>query len=126
VTFDIPALRAELATKLATISGLTVYSTVTPKPEVPAAVLAPDQFGAHLTMDGGAQVNFGIEVIVAFADWPSAQDELDAYVSTDTPKSIIAAVEDFVTTVTTVDAYQRRSIDEANFLAVMFHVEVLV
>lgn len=126
MSFDLGTLRSALAAKLGTIAGLNVYKTVTPKPEVPAAMIVPTQTTVHLTMVSGSQVNFGIEVLVAAADWPSGQVALDTYVSEDDPNSIIVAVEDSVTTVTMVDGYRHVTIGDSNYFSAVFHVEVLV
>lgn len=91
-------IRDGLASRLATISGLQVYDTMPASVNVPCAFVLPDSPAVfvHGTMGHGfCDVRFTVTVLVQLADWPSAQDALDAYVATGTSEtsSVVEALE---------------------------------
>lgn len=95
---DIGSIRDGLKTRLATVSGLRTYDTAPDKPEVPAAVVLPDDpfINYHEAMNAGlAILNFRVIVVVNRATVERAQDALDGYLSSGTGESssLIDAIE---------------------------------
>lgn len=92
---NLAAIRDDLKTRLATIGGITAYDTVPAKPAVPCAIVQPGLITVHQTLDrGSCDVRFIVTILVQCADWPSAQDALDSYVSTGTATSVVDALEE--------------------------------
>lgn len=125
---DLAAIRDDLKTRLATIGGITAYDTVPAKPEVPCAIVHPGLITFHRTFDrGSCDVRFTVVILVQCADWPSAQDALDSYVSTGTATSIVDALEQAAggtddITVETSDGYGTTTIGENMYGTVIFNV----
>lgn len=98
MAFDVGAQRAGLATRLATVTGLRVATTVPDDVIPPMAVLAPaDPFIDYdLAMGKGlAEAHWRIIVAVSKTAGAAAQDLLDDYLSAGTGQtlSIIDALE---------------------------------
>lgn len=96
--FDVGAQRSGLATRLATVTGLKVATTVPDDVNPPMAIIAPaDPFiDYHLAMGKGlAQADWRIIVAVSKTPGARAQDLLDDYLSSGTGHtlSIIDALE---------------------------------
>lgn len=123
-------IRDDLKARLATIAGLTTYDTVPAKPEVPCAIVQPASVNVHVTFErGSCDVRFSVLVLVQCADWPSAQDALDGYVSigTGNASSVVDALESATTgtedvTVETVDGYGTTTVGESMYGTVTFNV----
>lgn len=91
---NLSMVRDDLKTALATITGLNAYDTMPAKPEVPCAVVIPSRIDVHKAFGGGVcDIRFVIQILVQLADWPSAQDQLDGYISLVTSGSVSDAVE---------------------------------
>jgi hypothetical protein len=86
------AVRKGLKDRLATISGLRVYSTLPSAPQSPCASVKPLS-RALQTMDGGMTYQFQILVYCNPSDLAKAQVQIDEYLSDDGPNSIEAAIE---------------------------------
>lgn len=125
---DLGAVRDQLRARLAIVAGLTAYDTVPSAPSVPCAVMHPGVINFHPVFGAGTTVGFNIQILVQLSDFRSAQDALDAYVSTGTNQSIVDALEDdaCTITVTSADGYGMVAISDTSYAAVTFHVEVLV
>jgi hypothetical protein len=125
---NLATIRDDLKARLATISDLTTYDTVPAKPEVPCAIVQPATINVHVTFEpGSCDVRFSVLVLVQCADWPSAQDALDSYVSIGTATSIVDALESATTgsedvTVETIDNYGTTTVGENMYGTVTFNV----
>jgi hypothetical protein len=127
---NLATIRDDLKARLATITGLTTYDTVPAKPEVPCAIVQPRSGLVHATFErGSGDIQVAIVVLVQCADWPSAQDALDASVGVGTTGSVVDALEltagAAVLTVDTWDEYGTVTIGEAMYGTVTLHVTVL-
>ena len=77
---SVSELRAGLATRMATITGLRTSATVPDAPRPPVAVVIPDRIEYDLDARRGAdRFYFTITLLVARADDRAAQGNLDAY-----------------------------------------------
>lgn len=125
---NLATIRDDLKARLATITGLTTYDTVPAKPEVPCAIIQPTTINVHVTFErGSCDVRFSVLVLVQCADWPSAQDALDSYVSIGTATSIVDVLESPTTgtedvTVETIDNYGTVQVGENQYGTVTFNV----
>lgn len=125
---NLATIRDDLKARLATITGLTTYDTVPAKPEVPCAIVQPTTITVHVTFErGSSDVRFSVLVLVQCADWPSAQDALDSYVSIGTATSIVDVLESPTTgtedvTVETIDNYGTVQVGENQYGTVTFNV----
>lgn len=125
---NLGAIRDDLKARLATIADLTTYDTVPAKPEVPCAIVTPTTITVHVTFErGSSDVRFSVLMLVQCADWPSAQDALDGYVSIGTAASVVDALESATTgnedvTVETIDSYGTVSVGENLYGTVTFNV----
>lgn len=91
---NLATIRDDLKARLATISGLTTYDTVPAKPEVPCAIVQPRSGLVHATFErGSGDIQVAVIVLVQCADWPSAQDALDGYMTVGAAGSIVDALE---------------------------------
>lgn len=87
-------LRTGLATNLATISGLRTSPTLPDNPNPPIALITPVSISFDDVFKRGMQTyTFVVSVIVGRADERTAQNKLDAYVSSTGSSSIKLAVE---------------------------------
>lgn len=129
---NLATIRDDLKARLATITGLTTYDTVPAKPEVPCAIVQPTLITVHQTFERGAcEVRFSVQVLVQCADWASAQDALDSYVSIGTGSSVVDVLESPTTgtedvTVETIDNYGTVQHGENQYGAVTFNVLTLM
>lgn len=125
---NLATIRDDLKTRLSTISQLIVYDTVPAKPEVPCAIVQPNVITVHATFErGSCDVRFTVLVLVQCADWPSAQDALDGYVSIGSSGSLVDAIEGAAggtedVTVETIDGYGTVQIGENQYGAVTLNV----
>lgn len=126
---NLATIRDDLKARLATISGLQTYDTVPAKPEVPCAIVQPES-GSRVSFERGSlDIRFLVTMMVQCADWPSAQDALDGYVSIGAAGSVTDAVEGFSTgsedaTVESWDSYGIITYGENLYGTVVFHVLV--
>lgn len=126
---NLSTIRDDLKTRLATISGLQTYDTVPAKPEVPCAIVEPFAGTPHQSFErGSGDVRFTVTMLVQCAEWQSAQDALDGYVSTGTG-SVIDALETATggsedVTVESWDNYGTSALGENLYGTVVFHVLV--
>ena len=86
-------IRAGLAARLATISGLNTHyvwpSTVTP----PAAIILPRSGQYNLTIGGNDTLwSFDITIVVKLGQFEAGQDALDAYLDSSGASSVAAAI----------------------------------
>ncbi len=128
---NITAIRADIANRLEAISGLQVYDKVPGNPQVPCVVIHPVSGVVHDAFERGASgLRFGLQVLVQLADWPSAQDALDGYLTIGSPTSIVDAVELNLTggddvTVENWDGYGHLSIGDTDYATVTLYAVVL-
>lgn len=126
---NLSTIRDDLKTRLATITGLNTYDTVPAKPEVPCAIVEPFAGTPHQSFErGSGDVRFTVTMLVQCADWPSAQDALDGFISTGTG-SVIDALETASggsedVTVESWDNYGTSALGENLYGTVVFHVLV--
>jgi hypothetical protein len=89
-------VRAGLATRLSTITGLMVYTTVTPTPQIPCAFIRPTSHEYDLSMANGQDIQrYDVTLLAATAGtpWDVSQNLVDAYLSRSGSLSIKAAIE---------------------------------
>lgn len=124
-------IRTGLATRLATITGLRTAATVPDNPNPPIAIVQPDGINYDDTFQRGMQTyTFTVMVIVGRADERTAQNRLDAYVSSTGASSIKLAIEGdktlggkvFDTRVTELRNYGQINISEVIYLVAEFAV----
>jgi len=131
---DISALRAGIATNLATVSGLRTSATVPDQISPPIAVVMPlsIEYDLAFARSGGDQHEFSVMVIVGRVDERMAQNKLDAYCSGTGAQSIKAAIESdktlggnaFTCRVTSLRNYNQVSVADVTYLAAEFVVQV--
>lgn len=91
---SITDLRTAIATNLATITGLRTSPTLPDNPNPPIALVTPISVSFDDVFKRGMQTyTFVISVIVGRVDERTAQNKLDAYVSSTGASSIKLAVE---------------------------------
>lgn len=91
---SITDLRTAIATNLATITGLRTSPTLPDNPNPPIALVTPISVSFDDVFKRGMQTyTFVISVIVGRVDERTAQNKLDAYVSSTGSSSIKLAVE---------------------------------
>jgi len=91
---SITNLRTAIATNLATISGLRTSPTLPDNPNPPIALVTPISVSFDDSFKRGMQTyTFVISVIVGRVDERTAQNKLDAFVSSTGTQSIKLAVE---------------------------------
>jgi hypothetical protein len=91
---SITNIRAGLATRLGTISGLRTSATQPDNPNPPIAVIIPDNTRYDDTFGRGMDTTtFRIILIVSRVAEKQAQNALDAYCATTGSSSIKAAIE---------------------------------
>lgn len=81
---DISAIRARIATRLKTVSGLSVLDFMPPAvPGLPAALVAPvpGVFVSEVTNDGCEDLEFVVTVLVSKTVDENAQNNVDTYIS---------------------------------------------
>ena len=128
---NLSTIRDDLKTRLGTISGLQTYDVVPAKPEVPCAIVEPFSGIPHQSFErGSGDVRFSVTMLVQCADWPSAQDALDGFISTGAG-SVIDALETAAggsedVTVEAWDGYGTTALGENLYGTVVFHVLIPV
>ncbi len=128
---NIATIRADIANRLESISGLEVYGTVPGSPQVPCVIIRPVSGVVHDAFERGASnIRFALEVLVQLADWVSAQNALDAYLTIGDPSSIVDAVELNLTggddvTVENWDGYGKVAYGEVEFATVTLYAVAL-
>lgn len=124
-------LRTGLATNLATISGLRTSPTLPDNPNPPIALITPVSISFDDVFKRGMQTyTFVVSVIVGRADERTAQNKLDAYVSSTGSSSIKLAVESdktlggkaFDTRLTEMRNYGQITIGDVIYLSAEFTV----
>ena len=131
---DVSALRAGIATNLATVSGLRTAATVPDQINPPIAVVMPMsiEYDLAFARHGGDEYEFSVMVIVGRVDERTAQNKLDAYCSGTGTQSIKAAIESnktlggqaFDCRVTSLRNYNQVSVANVTYLAAEFVVQV--
>ena len=128
---SVGTLRTQLATNLATISGLRTNSTMPDNPNPPVAIVTPTSISYDDTFHRGMQTyQFIVLVIVGRADERTAQNSLDAFISSTGSSSIKLAIESdktlggnaFDTRVTEMRNYGQLSVGEVIYLTAEFTV----
>lgn len=128
---SLSALRAGIATRLATITGLRNAATVPDNPNPPIAVVLPNSIDYHTAFAKGMQTySFTVILIVGRVDERTAQNRLDAFVSSTGANSIKLAIEGdktlggaaFDVIVTEMRNYGQLSIGEVVYLSAEFTV----
>lgn len=128
---SITNIRTNLATRLGTITGLRTAATMPDLPNPPIAVVTP----VSVTYDNAFQrgmntYSFNVTLIVGRADERTAQNSLDAFVSSTGTKSIKLAIEGdktlagavFDTRVVEMRTYGALSYGEIVYIAAEFTV----
>lgn len=124
-------LRTGLATNLATISGLRTSPTLPDNPNPPIALITPVSISFDDVFKRGMQTyTFVVSVIVGRADERTAQNKLDAYVSSTGSSSIKLAVESdktlggkaFDTRLTEMRNYGQITIGDVIYLSAEFTI----
>ena len=89
------SIRDGLKTRLATISGVTVYDTVPDFLDPPAIIIAPfNTLSFDTTMARGADTyDIPIVLYIQRVDAASAQDSLDAFLASSGGSSVKAAIQ---------------------------------
>src|SRR6266496_4990333 len=95
MSFSIPLIRDALQTRINTIAGLQVYDTMPEQVVLPAAIVypSPGTFLTYSTLDGAADLEFIVIVLVSSAVDDLAQDQLDNFLADSGALSIKAAVD---------------------------------
>ncbi len=130
----VSALRAGLATNLATISGLRTSAFVPDAPTPPIAIVIPQRIEFDAAMARGMDTyTFEVIVIAQRASERGAQDTLDAYCNPTGASSIKTALQSdrtlggaaFDLRVTEMSSYAPLSIGETTYLSATFSVTVI-
>ena len=128
---SISTIRTNLATRLATITGLRTAATMPDSPNPPIAVVTPVSVTFDTAFKRGMNTySFNVMVIVGRVDERTAQNNLDAYVSSTGTSSIKLAIEGdkslagavFDTRVVEMRTYGAVSIGEVTYIAAEFTV----
>lgn len=128
---SISSIRSGLATRLGTISGLRTSATMPDNPNPPIAVVMPSSVSYDDTFRKGMQTYvFNVLVIVGRVDERTAQNNLDAYVSSTGNSSIKLAIEGdktlggvvFDTRVNEMRNYGQLPVGEVTYLTAEFTV----
>jgi hypothetical protein len=128
---SLSALRAGIATRLATITGLRNSATVPDNPNPPIAVVLPNSIDYHTAFAKGMQTySFTVILIVGRVDERTAQNKLDGFVSSTGASSVKLAIEGdktlggaaFDVIVTEMRNYGQLSIGEVVYLSAEFSV----
>lgn len=93
MTATIAEVRAGLAARGATISGLKTSPYMQPRPTPPMLCVLPVIPDTPRTFSGGEDMEFDLWVYVQSVDLPRAQEEIDLYMSPTGAKSIKAAID---------------------------------
>jgi len=125
-------IRAGLAARLATITGLRVHEVWPGQLNAPAAVVSRRQTRFDQTFDGVDDFTFAVTLFVQFANDRVAQEQLDGYLSVAGVSSIVAAIHadptlggvvDFAR-VTTAEQERLTTYAGIEYLSVDFVIEV--
>ena len=128
---SISTIRTNLAARLATITGLRTAATMPDSPNPPIAVVTPVSVTFDTAFKRGMNTySFNVMVIVGRVDERTAQNNLDAYVSSTGASSIKLAIEGdkslagavFDTRVVEMRTYGAVSIGEVTYIAAEFTV----
>jgi hypothetical protein len=128
---SITDLRTGIATNLATISGLRTSPTLPDNPNPPIALVTPISVSFDDSFKRGMQTyTFVVSVIVGRVDERTAQNKLDAFVSSTGTQSIKLAVESdktlggsaFDSRVTEMRNYGQLTIGDVIYLSAEFTV----
>jgi hypothetical protein len=120
-----------IAARLATISGLRTAATVPDNPNPPIAVVIPNSVSYDEAFARGMQTySFTVVLIVGRVDERTAQNKLDAFVSSTGASSVKLAIESdktlggkaFDTIVTEMRSYGQLPIGEVIYLSTEFTV----
>lgn len=128
-------IRTALATRLATIPGLTTYATIPATPQAPCVLIRPDQQEYDLTLANAADTaryELTLLAVPVGSPFDIAQDIVDAYLPRTGTYSIKAAIEGDKTLGGVVDAvrvtgwreYGSISYGGTEYFGVRFAVEV--
>jgi hypothetical protein len=124
-------LRIGISNNLATIAGLRTSPTVPDNPNPPIAVIFPQSVNYDETFQRGMQTyQFTVVVIVGRVDERTAQNRLDAFVSSTGTSSIKLAVEKdktlggkaFDVRVSEMRNYGQLAVGEVTYLSAEFTV----
>jgi hypothetical protein len=125
---NLATIRAALYDALTVLDGLTVYRTIVDSPAPPCLMIDTPLAGAarEVFEDSGRRPTFPLILLAPANDPESATDFLDAYLSTDTPESIEAALEDsdLICRVVEYGLIDVRRANAVSFYGVEIHVEV--
>lgn len=124
-------LREGIATNLRTISGLRAIATIPDNPNPPLAIIYPQNMEYDDSFNRGLTTyTFRLVVVVGRVDERSAQNKLDAFVSSTGASSIKLAVESdktldgaaFDTRVSAMTNYGSIDISEVTYLSAEFTI----
>lgn len=128
-------IRSGIATRLQTITGLRVHTTVPDDIQPPAAVIGPPT-GVYADAVGpstSATVQIPVWVLVSRADARTGQNALDDYIDDTGSKSVLAAVDGDNTLGSEVDDCQVQgwenygaafTFGDTQYIGVQFNLEV--
>ena len=97
---SVTTIRAAIATRLATITGLAAYTHVPTNPAVPCAIVRPTETDYDLTIANGGDIQrYEILLLATSAGtpWDVAQASIDAYLDRSGASSVRAALQGDVT-----------------------------
>lgn len=130
---SITAIRAGLATRLGSITGLRSGPTIPDNVNPPYAIISPSSVDYHRAFNNALSTyNFNVMVVVGRVSERTSQNSLDAYCSPTGSSSIRVAIEAdrtlggvvFDTIVTGMRNYGSVTIGETNYLAAEFDIAV--
>ena len=131
---SLTTLRAGLATRLATISGLRASATIPDNPSPPIAVVMPGRITYDTAFGRGSdEYTFDVMLIVGRVADRASQNNLDAYCASSGSASIKAAIEAdrylggsaFDTRVTEMRDQGPLAIGDVTYLTATFAVTVI-
>jgi hypothetical protein len=131
---DIQAIRTALANNLSTITGLRTSVDIPDNPNPPIAIVQLVRVEYHQDFRNGmSEYTFAVQVLVGRVDERSAQRNLDAYCSSDSPSSVRGAIESnrslggyaYDCVVTEMSSYGSVIVNDTTYLAAEFAVRVL-
>lgn len=106
---DLAALRNQIASRLQSVAGLRIYGYIPDNPIVPCAVVYPEPFLYHDTMDGGENPKIVVQFLAGTVATEAAQADMDGWISTGTDTSCVDAIESQVDGAASMEVEQMRS-----------------
>lgn len=79
---DVVQIRADIATVLASFD-IRAYPVLVDNPVAPCAVIVPNDFDYHATLEGSVNPEFTVELFAPAVNLEAGQNQLDEWISTE-------------------------------------------